>query len=99
MWPAYQHLQNYEQSPISSMIFLSCQQFQLKNSDLVHEVADEPLEVLGSVLCGLQHLFVIRLLIAVIVCHDLVGNEGQTQDAQATVASHHHLWHCTHTWI
>lgn len=72
---------------------------ELKGSDLAHKVADEPLEVLGSVLRGPQHLLVVRLLIAVIICHDLVGNEGQTQDAQAAVASHNHLWHCTHTWI
>ncbi len=65
--------------------------------DLCNEMADEPLEVLGSVLGGPQYLLMVCLLIAVIISHNLVGDERQTQDAQATVTSHHHLWHCTHT--
>lgn len=69
----------------------------MKVLDLSDEVADKPLEVLGSVLGGLQHLLVVGFLIAVIICHDLVGDKRQTQDMQATVTSHHHLWDCAHT--
>lgn len=46
--------------------------------DLGDEVADKPLEVLGSALGGPQHFFMVCLLITVIICHDLVGDEGQT---------------------
>lgn len=69
----------------------------MKVLDLGDEVANELLEVLGSALGGLQYLLVVRLLIAVIIGHNHVGNERQTQDTQATVTGHHHLWHCTHT--
>lgn len=66
--------------------------------DLVDEVGDQPLEVLGSVLGGPQHLFVVCFLSAVIIGHNLVGDEGQAQDTQTTVASHHHLWDGAHAW-
>lgn len=69
----------------------------MKVLDLGDEVADELLEILGSLLGGPQHLLMVGLLIAVIICHNFVGDEGQTQNTQATVPSHHHLWHCTHT--
>lgn len=69
----------------------------MKVLDLGEEVADKLLDVLGSVLGGPQHLLMVCLLIALIVRHDLVGDEGETQDAQATVTSHHHLWHRAHT--
>lgn len=73
--------------------------FQMKLLHLGDEVADELLEVLGSKLGGFQHFRVVCPLLAVIICHNLVGDEGQTQDAQATVTSYHHLWHRTHTWV
>lgn len=68
----------------------------MKVLDLGDEVANKFLEVLGSVLGGLQHLLMVCLLIALIICHNLVGDEGETQDTQATVTSHHHLWNCAH---
>lgn len=61
-------------------------------------MTDEPLEVPGPVLGGLQHLLVIRSLPALIIHHSLVCDEGQSQDAQAAVTSHHHLRNCAHTW-
>ncbi len=69
----------------------------MKVLDLGNEMADELLEVLGSMLGGSQHLLMVCLLTAVITRHNLVGDEGQTQDTQAAVTSHHHLWHGTHT--
>lgn len=70
--------------------------YQMKVLDVGDELADEPLQVLGSSLGGPQHLLVVGLLSAVVVCHDLVGDKGQTQDTQAAVTSHHHLWNCAH---
>lgn len=64
--------------------------------DLGHQVADEILEILGSALCGPQHLLVVRLLAAVIIHHNFVRDEGQTKDTQTAVAGHNHLWHRTH---
>lgn len=71
--------------------------FQMRLLDLGDEVTDELLEVLGSALGGPQHLLMVCLIVAVVICHNLVGDERQAQDTQATVTSHHHLWHRTHT--
>lgn len=54
--------------------------FCLQILDVADEVADEPLEVLGSALGGPEHLLMVCLLAAVVICHDHVGDEGQTQD-------------------
>lgn len=66
-------------------------------SQLGDQVAHEPLEVPGPALGGLQHLLVVGPLVAVVVHHDLVGDEGQAQDAQAAVTSRHHLRNRAHT--
>lgn len=69
----------------------------MKVLDLGDEAADELLEILGSLFGGHQHLLMVGPLSAVIICHNFVGDERQTQNTQATVPSHHYLWHCTHT--
>lgn len=65
--------------------------------ELGYEVAHKILEVPSPVLSSLQHFCVICSFIALIICHNLVGDEGQAQDTQATVTSHHHLRDCAHT--
>lgn len=65
--------------------------------DLGDEVTDKPLKDLGLSLSGPQHFVVVCSFITVVICHYLVGDEGQSQDTQATVSRHHHLWDSAHT--
>ena len=66
--------------------------------DAGHDRGEQPLQLLSPLLAPLQYLFVIGLLLAVVVHHRQVGDEGQGEDAHAAVPRHHHLVRCAHAW-
>lgn len=59
-------------------------------------MTDQALNILSTLVCGFKNLLMVDMLLAVVVGHHLVGDEGEAKDAQATVTCHYNLWHRAH---
>lgn len=63
-----------------------------------HHGGNEPLQLRRPLPAHLEDLLVIGPLFAVVVHHNLVGDQGEGEDAHATVPSDDHLMGCAHAW-